>query len=201
MGSIAIVHTYKSGLLPYLLKHILSFEKGLIEEIRIVFCRWNTFPDLGRDENIKLVLGQFNNELRRGTIKINLHEGSFDHNEFECRSMMMNRDTSKSRFWADSDELFMGRYWWFEHAQPLTAYKIRHLVFASNGLQEFEGVPYLFGAGVKIRYLEASFLSLEPYSDIDSVPIEKIMDLTTICLQTLETAEYRAAKQKWIASW
>ena len=198
---IAIMHTYKSGLLENNLKYHLRLEKEIFDQFVVVVCRWNTFPDLKEDKSKNMIIEKFQEDFNSGRIHVIDHQGTHDHNEFECREMVMNSYSNHIRMWIDSDELLSGRFWHILHAERYKAYRIGHTIMSPNSVQEFRGIPYLFGRFVLIKYLKHDFLSLFAYSERGASEIEDIPDLFNVSLQAVENPDYIEAKKKWVSNY
>ena len=193
----ALIHTYKSRALFINLDYHLSLDNNFIDQFIIVFCRWNTYPDLGADDNIALIQSKYKDEVTNGRIKIIKHYGVYNHNEFECREMICNSYKDYHRTYLDSDDLLNGRFWWLNHMEDDVAYCLRHLIPSPTGIQEFKSVPYMFGKGVTIHYQKGHFLSL-----ITTAKETKYLpDLYTFSISFAEGKEYKEAKKKWVSMW
>ena len=197
----AIIHTYLSKTLFYVLDYHLQLKNNFIDEFILVFCRWNTFPDKGYDININLLQEKFEKEFESVRIKIINHYGIEDHNEFECREEIMNAYSDYDRIWIDSDELLGGRFWYLHNVEAKTCYKLRHLIVSGEGINEFVGIPYMFAKNVRIKYANNDFLSLEAFYNNQKLEPVYIPKLFNFSLGFAENPLYKEAKKEWKTSW
>lgn len=198
---IALIHSYMSFTVKLVLPYLLQLKDKPFDKIIVVNCRWSNFPDLGFDDLDIWIATYFEKQIEDGTIVVLNHQGVLNHTEFECRADIMNKLSDHIRMWVDSDELIYGRFWHINHAEEGKAYKIRHTLINQDGVSEFEGIPYLFGSGVTIRYTDPHFLSLEAIYNGAVINPEYIPELGNLSISHVEEGVYTEAKKSWVSNW